>query len=304
MKKKLCFFMLSILGFTSPSLCQWQLSGNTGTNQNTNFIGTTDNQQLRFRTNNLIRMRLGTSAGVENPGALSIGDIDPDLAPFGGTLILKGNNNATAISMIKSPNSGNGWDNQIRFYSTNNLRHVIADDYTTGKLVIQTNVDPNSGSVDVLDIRGRVQIGQGGGNPDFTTPAGYGLYVANGILTERVKVSLKTTGDWADYVFADNYKLRTFSELETFIRNNRHLPGVPSADEMVKQGNDLAKTDAKLLEKIEELTLYVIQLNKEKDALNKKVVELSADKKNNDALFKTLEEQLTDIKKELEKMRK
>jgi hypothetical protein len=304
MKKQFSLLMFSLLVLTGSGFCQWQLSGNTGTNQNTNFVGTTDNQQLIFRTNNLIRMRLGTSAGVENPGALSIGNIDPDLAPYGGTIILKGNNNATAISMIKSPNSGNGWDNQIRFYSTNNLRHVIADDYTTGKLVIQTNVDPNSGSVDILDIRGRVQIGQGGGNPNFTTPAGYGLYVANGILTERVKVSLKSTGDWADYVFAEDYKLRSFSELEEFIRNNKHLPGMLSADEMVNQGNDLAKTDAKLLEKIEELTLYVIQLNKEKEALNKQVSELKADKKNNEASFKMLEEQLTGIKAELEKMKK
>ena len=52
-------------------------------------------------------------------------------------------------------------------------------------------------------------------------------------------------------------------EVEAFTKINKHLPNMPSADDMVKDGLDLTKTSAKLMEKIEELTLYVIELNKE-----------------------------------------
>ncbi len=100
-------------------------------------------------------------------------------------------------------------------------------------------------------------------------PTGYKLYVADGILTEKLKVSPKTTADWADYVFDKKYELRTLTEVEKFINENKHLPGVPSAQEVVDNGIDVAKMDAKLLEKIEELTLYVIQLQKQIDELKK-----------------------------------
>ena len=100
---------------------------------------------------------------------------------------------------------------------------------------------------------------------------GYKLFVADGILTEKVKVAIKTNSDWSDYVFAPDYQLKSLSEVESFIKTNKHLPGVPSADDVVKQGVDLGKMDAKLLEKIEELTLYMIEQGKTIDALKKEV---------------------------------
>lgn len=98
-------------------------------------------------------------------------------------------------------------------------------------------------------------------------PTGYSLFVENGILTEKVKVAVKTTANWADYVFAEDYKLKSLEEVETFVNANKHLPGVPSAKEVVANGLDLATMDAKLLEKIEELTLYMIELKKQNDML-------------------------------------
>ena len=95
------------------------------------------------------------------------------------------------------------------------------------------------------------------------TPAGYSLYVSNGVLTEKVKVAIKNTNDWSDKVFAPGYKLRSLGEVERSIKAQGHLPGVPSAEEVVKEGVDLGRMDAKLLEKVEELTLYMIQLKKE-----------------------------------------
>jgi hypothetical protein len=62
------------------------------------------------------------------------------------------------------------------------------------------------------------------------------------------------------YVFADDYKLKPLDEVESFISEYNHLPDVPSAQEVVNAGIDVATMDAKLSQKVEELTLYVIEL--------------------------------------------
>ena len=112
---------------------------------------------------------------------------------------------------------------------------------------------------------GRVAIGNN--IPFSLTNANHLLFVEKGILTEKVTVAVKNTVDWADYVFADNYPLSKLADVEAFVKKNKHLPNVPSAQEMMTQGLDVAKMDAKLLEKIEELTLYLIELKKENDAI-------------------------------------
>ncbi len=104
-------------------------------------------------------------------------------------------------------------------------------------------------------------------------PAGYKLYVSDGILTERVKVAVKSTADWRDNVLDSDYKLRPLEEVESFIKANKHLPGVPSARDMVENGNDLHQTDAVLLEKIEEMMLYIIDLKKENTVLKGEAAE-------------------------------
>jgi hypothetical protein len=95
----------------------------------------------------------------------------------------------------------------------------------------------------------------------------YNLYVSQGILAERVKVALRNTTDWADYVFKSDYELMNLSDVEAYIRSNGHLPGIPAAEEVKESGIDVALMDAKLLEKIEELTLYMIELKKENAAI-------------------------------------
>lgn len=110
--------------------------------------------------------------------------------------------------------------------------------------------------------------GAGGlGLPTNFVGGAYRLYVQDGIMTEKLKVALRNSADWADYVFAPDYKLAPLEEVETFIKANNHLPNVPSADEMANNGIDVSKTSAKLMEKIEELTLYMIDLNKQVQSL-------------------------------------
>lgn len=90
----------------------------------------------------------------------------------------------------------------------------------------------------------------------------YGLFVGKGILTEKVKVALQNTSAWSDHVFKPGYALMPLGEVSAFIAKHGHLPGVPSAKQMVEQGLDVAKTDAMLMGKIEELTLHLITMEK------------------------------------------
>lgn len=108
------------------------------------------------------------------------------------------------------------------------------------------------------------------GNVD-TNPKDYQLFVEKGILTEQVKVAVKSTGEWSDYVFEEDYNLMTIEELENYVSKNKHLPNVPSAEEVVKNGIDMAQMDAKLLEKIEEAYLYIIELKQEVEQLKTQI---------------------------------
>lgn len=117
---------------------------------------------------------------------------------------------------------------------------------------------------------GYLAVGDFDAGAPMPTPTGYRLIVQDGILTEKVKVAVKTTIDWADYVFEDNYKLMPLSEVEQYTIENKHLPNVPSAETMSKDGLDIGQTSKMFMEKIEELTLYIIQLNKEIESLKKK----------------------------------
>ena len=110
------------------------------------------------------------------------------------------------------------------------------------------------------------------GSSNTTIPAGstYTLAVGGGILTEKVRVATNGTAFWADYVFDKSFKLKSLKEVENFIKENKHLPDVPSTSDVTKNGIDLAETQAILLQKIEELTLYVIQQQKEIDKLKKR----------------------------------
>lgn len=134
-----------------------------------------------------------------------------------------------------------------------------------GLNVWATNLLKSSGD---LQVTGKIIVG----NPLPSTPAGYKLYVKDGILTEKIKVALSSDpANWSDFVFAENYTLRTLDEVEEYIKENKHLPEIPSTAEVHKNGLDLAQMDAKLLQKVEELTLYIIQQQKRIEQLEEKL---------------------------------
>jgi hypothetical protein len=100
-----------------------------------------------------------------------------------------------------------------------------------------------------------------------TTAPGYKLDVCGTIRAKELRVE----SGWCDYVFEKNYKLKTIDELEQFINENKHLPGVAPASQVEKEGLKVAEMNKAMMEKIEELTLYVIQLSKENKKLQKEI---------------------------------
>ncbi len=137
---------------------------------------------------------------------------------------------------------------------------LILGDFANNNLKINVGATSSASA-------GFLAVGDFGAVTPMNTVGGYRLIVQDGILTEKIKVAVKNTADWADYVFEKNYKMLPLEQVEKFVQENKHLPNVPSADEMAANGLDVMKTNAILLEKIEELTLYMIEINKEVKAL-------------------------------------
>jgi hypothetical protein len=115
----------------------------------------------------------------------------------------------------------------------------------------------------MIDPNGNVGIGT-------TNPQGYKLAVNGSAIFTQVRV--KPYANWPDYVFHKDYDLRPLSELEEYIRKNGHLPDMPSAEEVSKEGVDVGENQAALLKKIEELTLYIIEQNKRIEKLEEKII--------------------------------
>ena len=79
---------------------------------------------------------------------------------------------------------------------------------------------------------------------------------------------------WPDYVFASEYQLMSLEEVEQYIQQHKYLPDVPSADEVAKNGLELGESQAALLRKVEELTLYLIEQNRPIEQLKQEVAEV------------------------------
>jgi hypothetical protein len=104
---------------------------------------------------------------------------------------------------------------------------------------------------------------------DTYIPVGYKLAVNGKIICEEVSVKLRTS--WPDYVFSNNYKLMSLNDLENYININKHLPEIPSSNEIEKNGINTSEIITKLLKSQEELTLYIIEQNKRIESIQKQL---------------------------------
>ncbi len=151
----------------------------------------------------------------------------------------------------------------------NTLTQVIVRDGTTGKIKSR---DASTLSQWVTTSAGiNYPVGAVGiGTPLTNNPNGYTLAVNGKIGAKDVQVETSST-TWPDYVFAQDYRLPSLAEVEKFIQENKHLENVPSASEIEKNGHSLGEMDKILLKKVEELTMYIIQQQKEIEELKKKI---------------------------------
>lgn len=99
----------------------------------------------------------------------------------------------------------------------------------------------------------------------------YKLAVEGGIITDELLIADNGSTLWPDYVFEEDYDLKPLEDVDQYIEENKHLPDVPSAAEIEEKGVNVLDMNAVLLRKIEELTLYVIDLKKDNDALKAEV---------------------------------
>ncbi|MCF2875472.1 MULTISPECIES: hypothetical protein [unclassified Tenacibaculum] len=163
-----------------------------------------------------------------------------------------------------NPNpAGSGYYGEIRFHTTA-WNSSTSSYYNADRMVIKLNGDVGIGT---------------------TETKGFKLGVNGKIAATEVKVA--TYANWADFVFEKEYKLPTLKEVENHIKEKGHLKDIPSAVEVKKDGFYLGEMDAKLLQKIEELTLYTIQQEKELKNQKEEIAQL---KKQNKELLKLAKE--------------
>ncbi|MCK7560239.1 hypothetical protein MKQ70_37155 [Chitinophaga sedimenti] len=129
-------------------------------------------------------------------------------------------------------------------------------------------IDPQYGFAFTALGNGSTNVGIG-----TTDTKGYKLAVAGSVIAESLKV--KNVNSWPDFVFSKNYQLPSIAEVERFIQEHSHLPGIPSEAEVEKEGIDVGEMNKRLLQKVEELTLYLIEEHKKVAALETQVAELN-----------------------------
>ncbi len=213
-------------------------------------------QTMRYNTVGNSNVAIGTSALLNTQGSTNVGIGGyAGLNKNGSGNIYIGYNAGRVVALTAE-------SNRLYVANSNTANPLIKGEFDNKNLKINTGATTSS-TVGFLAV----------GNFDaaFAMPTGnsYRLIVQDGIITEKVKVALKSTADWADYVFEPEYQknMMSLEQVEKFTKENKHLPNVPSAQQLKDNGMDVGETSKMFMEKIEELTLYMIELNKEVKAL-------------------------------------
>ncbi len=150
-----------------------------------------------------------------------------------------------------------------------------------GTAWVTTETNPNGEYMGIGMTNGgwyfiRSKEGPGLTNPVDLQCGKYPFYVTKDGKTVTREVEVNRSG-WCDYVFDDSYNLADLGEVEAFIKQNKHLPGVPSEEQVVNEGLQLGEMSAIQMKKIEELTLYVIELQKNYEDLQRQNDQLRAE---------------------------
>ncbi len=210
---------------------------------------------------NLMRLQLSgtTKFLVDKNGGLSLGR-NYTLAPEGEIMNLYNNVQNSAYARIEAKASNAYWvangkehGSGLIMENGGNTKAFVYWSKSTGQGLA---FDETSAAGDEIFIKnGNVAIGSHNISHKLTV---------NGTI--RAKEIIVNT-NWADFVFENDYRLMPLAEVETFIRKHKHLPGIPSAEQVKREGVGLAEANTLLLQKVEELTLHLINLEKKVNAL-------------------------------------
>ena len=238
----------------------WSTRGNTVSTATDYIFGTKNAYPVYFYTNNVFRMVMDTL------GNIGIGTELPKqkLHIVDGNILI-------SRTSTKAPGSTNG---SILFGSnaTNNSPHgkwgieYLSQDGIYGLNFWQPATSNANVNNYVLFLKDNGNVGIGTNNPQAK------LAVNGNILAKSVRVNVGSEY-WPDYVFSPEYELMELNDLKNYVEKNKHLPGIQSAKDVGEQGEvDLGEMNTKLLEKIEELTLYIIDLQKQIDELKERTM--------------------------------
>ena len=186
---------------------------------------------------------------------------DPISSGYGGILQTSDSKHRVFIGANIYDDEVNAWSSFASNKGSAGIS-IIADEGNWGSQItfIASEQDGHYSRRMVINGNGKVGIG--------TTSPDEKLTVAGTVKSKEVIVE-ENIG--ADFVFEQGYELPDLSELETFIKSNKHLPEIPTADQMKKEGVKVGELQIKLLQKIEELTLYAIQENRSKSILEDRI---------------------------------
>ena len=285
---------LGCVGFTNFTLEKpkpvnaWGFSGNDGAGK---WLGTNNETDLILKSNNQEGLRLKSTGnigiGTSNPqakldvngsakinGLLNLPLIADQTAALGLTcpVLLGMGVDGNVLGLTPEDECLLSYFNSSQQFWRVNGNFVSWDDDnfigTTNEMPFR--IRTNNQEWVTITTDGRVGINTG--NDVNNIPDNYRLAVKGYIIAEDVDVRLFDS--WPDYVFNKDYKLPSLFELEKYIDTNKHLPGIPDASTVKEDGIRLGEMSALTMEKVEELTLYMIQMNKENEALKQRVEEL------------------------------
>ena len=208
---------------------------------------------------NIPRLRIGGSGAGASNGLDIQGPGDASLLRVEGNGNIKSKGSIRSKGSVTTSNPDNSGAS-ISMSWLNNVARIRIGGSGPGSssgLDIQTTGDRS-----ILRIEHSGKVGIGTTTPDEK------LTVKGKVHAEEVKVDLSVPGP--DYVFKEDYDLKSLEEVQNYIKTHGHLPNIPSAQEMAEEGIELGEMNMKLLEKIEELTLYIIEQEKRISKLESK----------------------------------
>lgn len=189
---------------------------------------------------------------------------------WGVALNVKASNRVGQRITVSSPFS----DAQPTHTDVYNTQLFVNKNKMKALTVLNTTTNASGDEMFVVYGNGKTHIGKG--RPLTGGPIANAMLTVDGVVVAKeVKVTV-SSAYWADYVFDKSYKLLPLREVQSYIREHGHLPNVPSTEEITTTGNDLGKTDAILLAKIEECMLYIMELDKKVNELQKENRELKS----------------------------